>query len=137
MSVTDDPQVIDEAFLIEHGDEILAAYGDEPDAVEEMVAEMTAADPTFPEKFARAVEQAKAQRLAWNETPYDRFAGDVVEGLVDQVEEYHDTRPEHGDDPRTLAAIRDAQRRIVAALQDAYAAGREDAQRAVDAVRAG
>ncbi len=118
-------------------DEILAAYGDEPDAVEEMVAEMTAADPTFPEKFARAVERAKAQRPTWDETPYGRFAEDVVEGLVDQVEEYRDTRPEHGDDPRTLAAMRDAQGRIVSALQDAYAAGRASGVVAADALRAG
>jgi len=56
---------------------------------------------------------------------------------VGQVEEHHDTRPgpADGDDPQTLATMRDAQGRIVAALQDAYAAGREDAQPAKGSAR--
>lgn len=80
-------------------------------------------------KFARTVEQAKAQLPTRTKTPYNRFAEEVVEGFVDQVEEHRDTHPGpvDGDDLRTLAAMHDAQGRIVAALQDADAAGREDA----------
>lgn len=96
----------------------------------EMVAEMTVGDPNFPKKFARAVEQAKAQLPTRTDTPYDHFAAEVVEGLVGQVEEYHDTRPASDNDLRTLAAMGDAQGCIVAALQDAYAAGLDDAQAA-------
>jgi len=78
------------------------------------------------------MEQAKAQLPTWAGAPYDRFAAEVVEGLVDQVQEHHNTRPgpANDDDPCTLAVRCDAQERIVAVLQDAYAAGLDAAQAA-------
>ncbi len=115
-------------------EEIRLAYGDEPDFLDEFVAEQVANDP----EFAALVAQAQEPDLlpAQAETPYDRFAEEVVEELVDKVQDC-DVRSADGDDPRTLAVMCAAQGRIVAALQAAYQAGREDARHTVDARRAG
>lgn len=62
-------------------EEIELAYGDEPDFLDEFVAEQVTNDP----EFAALVAQGQDELPTRVKMPHDRFAEEVVEELVDKI----------------------------------------------------